>query len=153
MDLPHSKYPRKTKKTGLSLIFLVKNGRWCFWKWSEMGRRGSVWAENRWKWSPRGPGSFLNRFFILKTPDKPPWRPICYGSFCRHLWATSAIFGAPELRLTPALSSSPNSACTEGSWRCWFRSAHEPFAKALTLRGSIFPCNLQYFVTPTFKNT
>ena len=47
--------------------------------WPEMGRRGSVWAENGWKWIPRGPGSFLNRFFILKiqifilkTPDKPP---------------------------------------------------------------------------------
>ena len=77
------------------------------------------------------------------------WAQIYYSSLILYLDK-----GKLRMRLRLGLwNLSPNSACTEGSWRCWFRSAHEPAPKAETLRVSIFPCNLQYFVTPTLKNT
>ena len=44
-----------------------------------MGRRGSVWAETRWKWIPQGPGSFWNQNFDLPRPKKYQTKSVKYA--------------------------------------------------------------------------
>ena len=50
---------------------LLKNGSWYFGKWSEMGRRGSVRAETRGKWSHEVKEHFLTRI-LAKIYQKLP---------------------------------------------------------------------------------